>query len=74
MPGINQRFQLVSPIGDQLTLDFSKSLIVSEQLGKDAFPDYLSISFSAVDAVNHFFRALQSGERRRGTATGSYLG
>jgi hypothetical protein len=46
---------LVSPVGDQLTLDFSKSLIINEQLGKDAFPDYLSISFSAVDAVNHFF-------------------
>ena len=46
---------LVSPVGDQLALDFSKSLIVNEQLGKDAFPDYLSISFSAVDAVNHFF-------------------
>jgi hypothetical protein len=46
---------LVSPIGDQLTLDFSKTLLKNEKLGQDAFPDYLSISFSAVDAVNHFF-------------------
>ena len=46
---------LVSPIGDQLTLDFSKALITQEQLGQDEIPDYLSISFSAVDAVNHFF-------------------
>ena len=46
---------LVSPIGDQLTLDFSKALINSEKLGKDEIPDYLSISFSSVDAVNHFF-------------------
>ncbi len=46
---------LVSPIGDQLTLDFSKTLITHEQLGQDEIPDYLSISFSAVDAVNHFF-------------------
>ena len=46
---------LVSPIGDQLTLDFSKALIINEQLGRDEIPDYLSISFSAVDAVNHFF-------------------
>ena len=46
---------LVSPIGDQLTLDFSKALITHEQLGQDPIPDYLSISFSAVDAVNHFF-------------------
>ncbi len=46
---------LVSPIGDQLTLDFSKALIKHEQLGQDEIPDYLSISFSSVDAVNHFF-------------------
>jgi len=46
---------LVSPIGDQLTLDFSKSLIKHEQMGQDQIPDYLSISFSSVDAVNHFF-------------------
>jgi predicted AlkP superfamily pyrophosphatase or phosphodiesterase len=45
----------VSPIGDQLLLDFAKMLISNEQLGQDAIPDYLSISFSAVDAVNHFF-------------------
>ena len=46
---------LVSPIGDQLTLDFSRVLISNEQLGQDAVPDYLSISFSSVDATNHFF-------------------
>ena len=46
---------LVSPVGDQLTLDFSKALITHEQLGQDDIPDYLSISFSGVDAVNHFF-------------------
>ena len=48
--------QLVaSPIGDQLLLDFSKALVTNERLGQDAIPDYLSISFSGVDAVNHFF-------------------
>jgi predicted AlkP superfamily pyrophosphatase or phosphodiesterase len=46
---------LVSPIGDQLLLDFSKALVSKEKLGQDEIPDYLSISFSAVDAVNHFF-------------------
>jgi predicted AlkP superfamily pyrophosphatase or phosphodiesterase len=46
---------LVSSIGDQLLLDFSKELIINEQLGQDSIPDYLSISFSSVDAVNHFF-------------------
>ncbi|MFC1664528.1 alkaline phosphatase family protein [Pseudomonadota bacterium] len=46
---------LASPGGDQLTLDFSKTLISREQLGQDEITDYLSISFSSVDAVNHFF-------------------
>ena len=46
---------LVSSVGDQLLLDFSKSLIKNEKLGQDAIPDYLSISFSGVDAINHFF-------------------
>ena len=46
---------LVSPVGDQLALDFSKALIKNEQLGQDEIPDYLSVSFSSVDAVNHFF-------------------
>jgi predicted AlkP superfamily pyrophosphatase or phosphodiesterase len=46
---------IVSPVGDKLILDFSKQLIKHEQLGKDNVPDYLSISFSSVDAVNHFF-------------------
>jgi len=46
---------IVSPVGDKLTLDFAKSLLRAEKLGQDAVPDYLSISFSSVDAVNHFF-------------------
>lgn len=45
----------VSPAGDELTLDFAKSLIVHEQLGSDAVPDYLSISFSSTDYVGHLF-------------------
>jgi len=46
---------LVSPVGDRLLLDFAKALVSAEQLGQDAVPDYLSVSFSSVDAVNHFF-------------------
>ena len=46
---------IVSPNGDQLTLDFAKLLLRSEGLGSDSIPDYLSISFSGLDAVNHFF-------------------
>ena len=35
--------------------DFAKSLVENEGIGQDDIPDYLSISFSSVDAVNHFF-------------------
>jgi predicted AlkP superfamily pyrophosphatase or phosphodiesterase len=46
---------VVSSVGDELTADFAKKLLVAEGLGVDSIPDYLSISFSGVDAVNHFF-------------------
>jgi predicted AlkP superfamily pyrophosphatase or phosphodiesterase len=45
----------VSPEGDRLLLDFGKKLIQAEGIGQDEVTDYLSISFSGVDAVNHFF-------------------
>ena len=42
-------------MGNQLLSDFTKQLILNERLGQGTVPDYLSISFSGVDAVNHFF-------------------
>jgi predicted AlkP superfamily pyrophosphatase or phosphodiesterase len=45
----------VSPAGDELTLDFAKTLIEHEQLGRDEVPDYLAISFSSTDYVGHLF-------------------
>ncbi len=44
-----------SPEGDELTLEFTKELIVNEKLGLDEVPDYLSISFSSTDYVGHIF-------------------
>jgi predicted AlkP superfamily pyrophosphatase or phosphodiesterase len=44
-----------SPYGDRLTADFAKQILISEHLGTDSVPDFLSVSFSGVDAVNHFF-------------------
>ena len=44
-----------SPQGDRLTADFATDLLANEQLGQDSIPDYLAVSFSGVDAVNHFF-------------------
>ena len=45
----------ISPAGDELTLDFVKALIKNEDLGRDATPDYLSVSFSSTDYVGHVF-------------------
>ncbi|MDH3691848.1 MAG: alkaline phosphatase family protein [Gammaproteobacteria bacterium] len=45
----------LSPAGDELTLDFAKTMLVETQLGKDDTTDYLSISFSSTDYVGHIF-------------------
>ncbi|MEH6558588.1 MAG: alkaline phosphatase family protein [Oceanicoccus sp.] len=45
----------ISPAGDALTLDFAKTLLIEEELGKDGVTDYLSISFSSTDYVGHVF-------------------
>jgi len=45
----------LSPAGDELTLDFAKTLITAEHLGVDGIPDYLSVSFSSTDYVGHLF-------------------
>jgi predicted AlkP superfamily pyrophosphatase or phosphodiesterase len=47
----------LSPAGDELTLDFAKTLLINEQLGQDDVPDYLAISFSSTDYVGHLFGA-----------------
>jgi predicted AlkP superfamily pyrophosphatase or phosphodiesterase len=46
---------IASPAGDALLADFAKTLISNEHLGKEQVTDFLSVSFSSVDAVNHFF-------------------
>ncbi len=46
---------LVSPLGDKLTASFGKAAVLGEELGKDGIVDFLSLSFSGVDATNHFF-------------------
>ena len=47
----------LGPAGDELVLDFAKTLIGKEQLGQDDVPDYLAISFSSTDYVGHLFGA-----------------
>ncbi len=45
----------LSPAGDEITVDFAKTLLVAEGLGKDDIPDYLAVSFSSTDYVGHIF-------------------
>jgi hypothetical protein len=45
----------ISPAGDEITLDFAKTLMKNEKIGQDDIPDYLSISFSSTDYVGHMF-------------------
>ncbi|MCG6968573.1 MAG: alkaline phosphatase family protein [Gammaproteobacteria bacterium] len=47
----------LSPAGDELTLDFAKTLLDNEKLGQDEVPDYLAVSFSSTDYVGHLFGA-----------------
>ena len=47
----------LGPAGDELTLNFAKTLLDEEQLGQDEVPDYLAISFSSTDYVGHLFGA-----------------
>jgi len=48
-------FLTLSPMADDLTLDFAKTLIINEKIGKDDVTDYLSVSFSTTDYMNHVF-------------------
>lgn len=48
-------FLTLSPAGDEITVDFAKTLMDSEQMGLDAVTDYLSVSLSSTDYVGHIF-------------------
>jgi len=47
----------VSPMGDELTLDFAKTLIDRERIGQGDALDYLQVSFSSPDYCGHLFGA-----------------
>ncbi len=48
-------FLTFSPAGDELTLDFAKTVLNAEQLGQDDVTDFLAISFSSTDYIGHIF-------------------
>jgi predicted AlkP superfamily pyrophosphatase or phosphodiesterase len=45
----------VTPMGDELTLDFVKALMQAERIGQRGATDLLSISFSVTDYVGHAY-------------------
>lgn len=44
-----------TPYGNTLTLDFAKTAIEKENLGKNAFTDFLTVSCSSTDYLGHQF-------------------
>lgn len=46
-----------SPFGNEFLLEFAKTCITSEQLGKDDEPDLLVVSFSSNDLIGHTWGA-----------------
>lgn len=48
-------FLTLSPAGDEITVDFAKTLMDAEQVGADDVTDYLSVSLSSTDYVGHIF-------------------
>jgi len=45
----------LTPVGDELTLDFAKTLIENEKVGQKDATDFLAISFSSTDYIGHLF-------------------
>ncbi len=45
----------LTPVGDELTLDFAKTLIEKETLGHGDAVDFLAVSFSSTDYIGHLF-------------------
>ena len=46
---------VLTPIGDELTLDFAKALIEHEKVAQGSATDILAISFSSTDYIGHLF-------------------
>ena len=52
--GKNDAFR-TTPFGNTFTLDFAKSAIFNESLGKNSVPDFLCVSISSTDYIGHTF-------------------
>lgn len=57
LSGGKNKFEMVkvSPYGNNLTTDFAIAAIDAEELGKDEFTDFLTLSYSSPDYIGHNF-------------------
>ncbi len=51
----NYKFLKTTPFGNSIIKDFATNLILSEDLGKDEFPDFLAVTFTSMDYENNSF-------------------
>jgi len=49
------KFLKTTPYGNSIIKDFATSLILAEELGKDEFPDLLTVTFTSMDYENSSF-------------------
>lgn len=67
-----------SPFGDELALDFARTLVEAERLGRSEHPDLLALGLSSTDAVGHLWgpesQEARDALRRLDAALGSFLG
>jgi len=49
------KFLKTTPFGNTILRDFATNLILAEGLGKDEYPDFLSVTFTSMDYENNSF-------------------
>lgn len=49
------KFLKTTPFGNSLVKEFATNLILAEDLGKDNYPDFLSVTFTSMDYENNSF-------------------
>lgn len=51
----NYKYLKTTPYGNTIVRDFATNLIMSEELGKDEYPDLLTLTFTSMDYENNSF-------------------
>lgn len=49
------KFLKTTPFGNSIIKDFTTSLILAEDLGRDEYPDFLAVTFTSMDYENNSF-------------------